>query len=195
MTADQWQWLMNINLLAPIQITRELLPTLLSRPEAHILNMCSIAGLVAGGGRSTAYQVSKFGLVGFTEALRAEYGRRGIGVTALCPGPVRTNLYCAGISGREGRHVPEPPRWLCASAQTVAKRAVQAIRHNRRLVLITPMAHVLWNTKRFVPSLLDWLSQWGRSRRLREKRLANGLAPRSGSHSLHVHEVDRHRAA
>ena len=48
MTAEQWDWLLGINLLAPIQITRELLPTLLSRPEAHILNVCSVAGLVAG---------------------------------------------------------------------------------------------------------------------------------------------------
>jgi NAD(P)-dependent dehydrogenase (short-subunit alcohol dehydrogenase family) len=43
MSAEQWQWLLNINLLAPIQFTRELLPTLLSRPEAHLLNVCSIS--------------------------------------------------------------------------------------------------------------------------------------------------------
>jgi short-subunit dehydrogenase len=171
MTVAQWQWLMNINLLAPIRITHQLLPTLLARPESHILNMCSIAGLVAGGGRSTAYQVSKFGLVGFTESLRAEFGRRGIGVTALCPGPVRTNLYRAGISGRPGRSVPEPPRWLCASETSVAKRAIRSIRHNHRLVLVTPMAHVLWNTKRFAPWLLDLASQWGRGRRLKQKRV------------------------
>ena len=86
MTAEQWNWLMAINLLAPLQITRELLPTLLARGEAHILNVCSISGIVAGG-RFSAYHTSKFGLVGFTEAMRAEYNRRGIGVTNLCPGP------------------------------------------------------------------------------------------------------------
>ena len=69
MTAAQWEWLLGINLLAAIQITREVLPTLLLRPEGHILNVCSIAGLVAGP-RSAAYHVSKFGLVGFTESLR-----------------------------------------------------------------------------------------------------------------------------
>src|SRR5215471_1985808 len=85
MTQAQWDWLMAINLLAPIRITQALLPTLLARGDAHILNMCSIAGIAAGG-RFTAYHTSKFGLVGFTEALRAEYNRKGIGVTSICPG-------------------------------------------------------------------------------------------------------------
>lgn len=164
MTAEQWQWLMGINLLAPIQITRELLPSLLSRGEAHILNVCSISGLVAGG-RFAAYHVSKFGLIGFSEALRAEYGRRGVGVTALCPGPVRTNLYRKAASGRTDRRVPEPPAWLCASEEQVAARAIRAIRRNRRMVLITPMAHLLYNVKRFAPWFLDALNHIGRKKR------------------------------
>jgi NAD(P)-dependent dehydrogenase (short-subunit alcohol dehydrogenase family) len=162
MTAEQWDWLLGINLLAPIQITRELLPTLLSRPEAHILNVCSVAGLVAGA-RTTAYHVSKFGLVGFTESLRAEYGRRGIGVTALCPGPVRTNLYRAGISVKKRRaSVPEPPAWLSTSPERVASAAMRALRKNQRFVLLTPIAYVLYNAKRFAPGLLDLLHQIGR---------------------------------
>jgi NAD(P)-dependent dehydrogenase (short-subunit alcohol dehydrogenase family) len=60
MSAAQWDWLVGINLLAPIQITRELLPTLLQRPVAHIVNVCSISGLVAGG-RFAAYHTTKFG--------------------------------------------------------------------------------------------------------------------------------------
>ena len=72
MTDSQWSRLMGVNLLAPIQMTRELLPTLRSRPNAHILNVCSISGLVAGG-RFAAYHTSKFGLIGFTAALRAVF--------------------------------------------------------------------------------------------------------------------------
>ncbi|MCA9017661.1 MAG: SDR family oxidoreductase, partial [Planctomycetaceae bacterium] len=85
MTAAQWDWLLAINLLAPIQMTRELLPTLINRPEAHIVNVSSICGLVSGS-RFSAYQVSKFGLLGFSEALRAEYSRQGLGVSTICPG-------------------------------------------------------------------------------------------------------------
>ncbi len=176
-SAAQWDWLLGINLLAPIQITRELLPVLLSRPEAHILNVCSVAGLVAGA-RSTAYHVSKFGLVGFTEALRAEYGRRGIGVTALCPGPVRTNLYRSGVSVKKRRKtLPEPPGWLSTSPERVASRAIQAIQRNRGMVLVTPIASVLYNAKRFAPGFLDFLHQIGRRKKRPELAVEGAVVP------------------
>ena len=164
MTAEQWDWLLKINLLAAIQFTRELLPTLLSRPEGHILNVCSIAGLVAGG-RSAAYQVSKFGLVGFTEALRSEYVRRGVGVTALCPGPVITNLYRSAVSGHSYKAVPTPPAWLCATPEQVSRKAIYGIRRNRAMVLVTPMAYALWYFKRFSPGLVDRLNCIGRRKK------------------------------
>ena len=154
MTDAQWDWLLQVNLLAPIRLTRKMIPMLLQQPEAHVVNMCSISGLVAGG-RFAAYHVSKFGLVGYTLALRAEYARRGLGVTAMCPGPSRTNLYKAAISGREDRDVPEPPSWVCATPTQIAAKTIRAIRRNRRLVLVTPMAHALYNMNRFAPWLLD----------------------------------------
>jgi short-subunit dehydrogenase len=163
MTAAQWDWLMAINLLAPLQITRELLPTLLARPAAHILNVCSISGIAAGG-RFSAYHTSKFGLVGFTEALRAEYNRKGIGVTNLCPGPVASNLYNRAVSGRKDP-VPNPPTWLCASPELVARRGVRGIKRNRRIVLVTPLARLLYWTKRISPGFLDALNHISRKRR------------------------------
>src|SRR5580700_1074819 len=172
MTSRQWDWLLAINLLAPIQITRELLPALLERPEAHVLNVCSVAGLVAGP-RSAAYHVSKFGLVGFTESLRSEYGRRGIGVTALCPGPVRTNLYKAAVSGSKRKPVPVPPNWLSATPAHIADIALRAIHSNRRMVVITPIAHLLFNAKRFTPWFLDWLNHFT----LRRRRPVNATTP------------------
>ncbi len=164
MTAEQWDWLIGINLLAPIQITRELLPTLLERPEAHIVNVCSISGLVAGG-RFSAYHTSKYGLIGFSEALRAEYGRRGLGVSALCPGPVQTNLFRHCATGKAGKIVPEPPRWLCTTADKVAQRAVRAIRRNHRMPIVGPLAHLLWNAKWFAPGFLDFLNHFRRKKR------------------------------
>jgi short-subunit dehydrogenase len=163
MTAAQWDWLMAINLLAPLQITRELLPTLLARPAAHILNVCSISGIAAGG-RFSAYHTSKFGLVGFTEALRAEYNRKGIGVTNLCPGPVASNLYNRAVSGRKDP-VPNPPSWLCASPDLVARRGVRGIKRNKRIVLVTPLARLLYWTKRISPGFLDALNHISRKRR------------------------------
>ena len=131
MTAAQWNWLMAINLLAPLQITRELLPTLLKRGQegqSHILNVCSISGMVAGG-RFSAYHTSKFGLVGFTETLRAEYNRKGVGVTNLCPGPVSSNLYNRAISGRS-KPVPNPPLGSAIAHRRATAACVASSRTN-----------------------------------------------------------------
>lgn len=164
MTAEKWNWLIGINLLAPIQITRELLPTLLSHSEAHIVNVCSISGLVAAG-RFAAYHTSKFGLIGLSEALRAEYGRRGLGVTALCPGPVLTNLYKACATGKEGKQAPQPPKWLCPTTEAVAAKAIKAIRRNHRMPIVGAFAHLLWNLKWAAPGLLDFLNHFRRKKK------------------------------
>ncbi len=173
MSQQQWDWLMSINLLAPIQITHELLPTLLQRSDPHIVNMCSISGLVAGG-RFAAYHTSKFGLIGFTESLRAEYGRRGVGVTAICPGPVMTHLYKSAASGSSGKPVPSPPKWLCTTPERVAAITLQAIRRDRRQVLITPTAHFLYHMKRFLPGVIDFANRFSSSH---WKRKLFGTAP------------------
>ena len=164
MTAAQWDRLLGVNLLAPIQITRELLPVLLSRPEAHVLNVCSISGLVAGG-RFAAYHTSKFGLIGFTAALRAEYGRHGLGVSALCPGPVLTNLYRSCDSSRPDKSVPEPPRWLCCSIDAVSAGAIKCLRRNKRQLLIGPLAHLLAWTNWLAPGVIDFLNHFKRRRK------------------------------
>ncbi len=170
MTQAQWDWLMAINLLAPIRITRQLLPSLLSRPDTHLVSMCSISGLVAGG-RFAAYHTSKFGLIGFTEAIRAEYGRRGLGVTSICPGPVLTQLYSASQSDSRDKEVPSPPAWLSTTPERVAAVTIKSIRRNKRQVLITPMAHGLFQMKRFMPGLIDFANQFSRKKKKRQAAL------------------------
>lgn len=155
MTDEQWDRLLAVNLEAPLRLTRRLLVHIRSRPEAHIVNMCSIAGIVAGG-RFTAYHTSKFGLLGFTLALRAEYTRKGLGVTAICPGACRTSLY-KDCQTRDGVGTHEPPAWLAATPERVAQATVRGILRNRRLVLVTPTAHLLFQLHRFFPGVLDFI--------------------------------------
>ena len=131
MTAEQWQWLLSINLLAPIQFVRELLPVLKRSRESHIVNIASIYGLVAFG-RFTAYNVSKFGLVGLSESLRAEYGRQGLGVSTICPGlchdqPVRLRAFRIRRRPKTGAAAV-----LCTSPERVADKIIRAIYRDRR---------------------------------------------------------------
>lgn len=166
MTAEQWRWMLSINLLAPIQLGRELIPILAAQQEAHILNVCSILGLVPMR-KVAAYQTTKFGLVGFSVALRAEYGRGQLGVTAFCPGFVRTSMLEGFATGspEQRRHVV--PAWACTTAEKVAARAVRAIRRNQGIVVMTPLARLWWWAARLFPGALNWLMRQGWRRRKR----------------------------
>ena len=169
MAEHQWRRVVAVNLAATIQLTHELLPTLFLAPEAHVLNMCSIGGLV-GVSRLAVYNATKFALVGFSESLRVEYGPRGLGVTALCPGLVRTGRRAARrwrvsamTAGR--KRPPRFPPWMTIPPERVARRAVRAIRKNRGLVVVSGQAQFVWWVKCLFPRLLDRIQQFRRWRR------------------------------
>jgi short-subunit dehydrogenase len=164
MSAAQWQRLMAVNLLAPIQLFRELLPLLAAADEAHVVNVCSMFGL-SPWRKAAAYQTSKYGLVGFTAALRAEYQREHFGVTALCPGFVQTAPQAANAD-HAGMPYATPP-WISTTPEIVAGKAIKAVRRNRGLVLVTPAAHLCWRFARLAPGLVDWLLREGWRKRAR----------------------------
>lgn len=161
------QCLLAVNLLAPIQLTRALLPSLRARPEAHVLNVCSVLGLTPMT-RTSAYCATKHGLVGFSESLRIEYGRQGLGVTTLCPGFVRTPLLDDAVEDQEARR--GPPALLCVSIDRVARAAVRGIERNRRRVVVDPVGRIVRGAMSLAPELFDWMHTLGRGKRVAQKR-------------------------
>jgi 3-oxoacyl-[acyl-carrier protein] reductase len=145
---------------APIRLIDALLPVMLSRDEAHILNVCSLFGLIPGR-RLAAYQTTKFGLIGFTQALRCEYARYGLGVTALCPGVTRTAMLETAERGIPDKALPVPSGWFITTPERVAARGIDAIRRNRGLVVVSAFAHLSWWATRLSPGLVGWISREG----------------------------------
>lgn len=97
-----------VNLRGPILLARAVLPTMLRQRSGAIVNVASQLGKV-GLGDYVTYCASKFGVVGFTQALADELGGTGIGVWAVCPGLVETAMARqAGVSGRERRGLIRP---------------------------------------------------------------------------------------
>jgi short-subunit dehydrogenase len=117
----------------------------------------------------TAYCTSKFGMVGFSEALRNEFGRQGLGVTALCPGFVRTNLFANAPLEAKAEEHKLPPTAITTTPERVAHAAIKAIYRNRRLVVMEPFARLMYATKRFAPWLLDIVFHLGRRKRIARK--------------------------
>lgn len=88
----------DVNLLAPLLLTRAVLPQMRKQRSGYILMVSSLSG-VAGLPGDVAYTASKFGLEGATEALRHEVDRWGIHVALLQPALYATNLFAPGAGG------------------------------------------------------------------------------------------------
>jgi NAD(P)-dependent dehydrogenase (short-subunit alcohol dehydrogenase family) len=90
-TEASWNWTMGVNLMATIWGIELFGPLIEHHGEGgHIVSTASIAGLISGS--SNAYNVSKYGVVALSEGLRRELAPRGIGVSVLCPGFIRTQI-------------------------------------------------------------------------------------------------------
>lgn len=157
---SDWRNLMAVNLLAPMQITTQLINVLARSDEAHIVNMASIFGLIPGKGLA-AYQASKYGLVGFTLAVRSDYHRGNFGVSVICPGFVNTPMVEADGPSKIYSRMPRLPAWLFTTPERVAQATVEAIKRDRGLVIVTFAARLMWYLNRFFPGLLDILNREG----------------------------------
>jgi NAD(P)-dependent dehydrogenase (short-subunit alcohol dehydrogenase family) len=90
---QDWQWITDVNLWGVIHGIHVFLPHMLERGSGHIVNIASISGLAGGVDGSIPYTMTKFAVVGLSEGLAVYLREKGIGVTAVCPGPVSTNIF------------------------------------------------------------------------------------------------------
>jgi NAD(P)-dependent dehydrogenase (short-subunit alcohol dehydrogenase family) len=116
-----WSWTIGVNLMAVIWGV-EIFGPLIERhgQGGHIVNTASIAGLISGSGN--AYNVTKYGVVALSEGLRVELAPRGIGVSVLCPGFIRTQIvdsvrnlpdrFAGALPGQARTAQPVEPTWL-----------------------------------------------------------------------------------
>ncbi|RYG35266.1 MAG: SDR family NAD(P)-dependent oxidoreductase [Burkholderiales bacterium] len=109
------------NLFGLIAMTKAVLPQMRQRGSGHIVNIASIGGLLANPGTGY-YAASKFGVVGFSEALAKEVGGLGVRVTVIEPGAFRTEW--------AGRSLRTSTDRIAAYADTVHARLDQIAAHN-----------------------------------------------------------------
>ena len=84
----------DLHIWAPLRLTRAALPYLKRSGQGRIVNIASSGGLIAMP-HMAPYAVSKFGMVGLSDALRNELAKDKIAVTTVCPGPIRTGSHVA----------------------------------------------------------------------------------------------------
>jgi hypothetical protein len=123
--------MMRLNCEAVVDLCARYAPEMVQRGRGAILNVASTASFQPLPGQST-YAATKALVLSFSEALHQELAPAGVTVTALCPGPVRTEFVeVAGLEGIDDA----TPSFLWDAADHVAEAGVAGLEHGRRVVI------------------------------------------------------------
>jgi len=115
---DTIERLVTLNVTAVAALTRLALPGMLSRRAGRILNVASLAAYQPAGPREAAYYASKAFVLSFTKGLARELRGTGVTVTALCPGPTKTNFETTSGAAESGLF-----KWLPSMSAAAVARA------------------------------------------------------------------------
>jgi short-subunit dehydrogenase len=115
---DELERVFAVNVLAPMQLCRGLLPHLQRQRAAHIVNIGSVFGAIGYPGQ-VAYSATKFALRGFSEGLRRELGDTAVRVHYLAPRATRTRFNCAAVEelNMQLAVATDPPERVAASVR------------------------------------------------------------------------------
>jgi len=132
-TAQEIDRALDVNLRAPIQLTRALLPGMVERGAGHVVLMSSLSGRVASVG-SSLYSATKFGLRGFAAGVREDLHGSGVGVTVVYPGFVSG----AGMFADAGVRLPKGVG--TRSPEQVAAAVVAGIERGKAEIDVAPLS-------------------------------------------------------
>jgi short-subunit dehydrogenase len=162
----------DVNVLGVVQTTRQALPVMIKQRSGHIINMCSMAGLVATPTYSI-YAACKHAVHGFSEALRREVKPWGIDVSMIYPGGVTTEF--GQHAGIRRKTQATTPGFLLLSAEDVGGAVVQLVRRPRAMWILP----WLWSFTVWLNRNLNWLVDYTTINRFtipeREKELKEKL--------------------
>ncbi|HEX4149641.1 MAG TPA: SDR family NAD(P)-dependent oxidoreductase [Pirellulales bacterium] len=160
-TPEDFQQLLELNLLAVVRCTRAAAPHLLAS-GGHLVNIGSLAGKSASRYLG-AYPASKFALTAYTQQLRLELGPQGLHVLLVCPGPIARDqppvAAKPSVSGlpdsalRPGAGV----KTRAVRPEKIAAAILRACQRRQGELVFPPAARVLFALMQLSPRLADWL--------------------------------------
>ena len=144
--AARQRQMIDLNIGALTDLCRAVAPGMIERKGGAILNVASTAAFQAGPGMAV-YFATKAYVLSFTEALHEELKRHGIKVSALCPGPTRTEFGAVAGFG-EGKGAFDR---YSADAASVVRAGLEGLEHNRAVVVPGLLNKVGASSTRFIP--------------------------------------------
>lgn len=126
---------MNVNFYGTLFMTKTFLPHLLTRPEAHIMNISSMGGFLPVPGQSV-YGASKAAVKLLTEALHSELASTNVKVTVVFPGAVNTNITKNSGLNMPAQSTLENKSMKVLSAKKAAQIMINGIENNSYRVMV-----------------------------------------------------------
>jgi short-subunit dehydrogenase len=140
-SADEMSRLLQVNLLGTMLLTNALIPQMLQQSTGTIISVGSVASRVA---IEPLYSATKFGVRGFSLALRRQLAGSGISVSLVTPGNIRTRM-----TSSMTEYMPGP--------ELVAIAIADLVSHPRREVILPPKYHAIIGLDQFLPGVADFL--------------------------------------
>jgi NAD(P)-dependent dehydrogenase (short-subunit alcohol dehydrogenase family)/pimeloyl-ACP methyl ester carboxylesterase len=164
-----WRRIIDVNLLGVVHTLKAFAPLLVARDQGGQLVVTASAAAFLPWPSLAAYSTTKAAVLSLAQSLRTELSPHGIGVSAICPGIVATNIT------RTTRFVGQDAQAERASQQRttamyakrhygpekVATAVVKAVRENIAVLPVTPEAHLAAVGSRLSPAVVRWLGRWG----------------------------------
>lgn len=166
MSYEDMEWIVGINFWGVVYGTKTFLPHLKQRPEAAIINISSIFGIIALPTQG-AYNATKFAVRGFTESLRQELKDTNVMVTTVHPGGIKTNIVRNGrmkTSLTGDKSLEQQAEEFAKMAKTTPPQAAQTIidgtLKGKRRILIGADAKAMDRTQRLFPIKYTDIFNW-----------------------------------
>ena len=164
---DDMEWIVNINFWGVVHGTKAFLPYLQQRPEAALVNVSSIFGIVALPAQGI-YNATKFAVRGFTECLRQEMEGTNLFVTTVHPGGIRTNIVRNGRNRASitGDRLPQETmakifeRTALTTPAKAADVILTGVRKGNRRILIGADARGMDRLQRRFPVRYGAIIRW-----------------------------------
>jgi NAD(P)-dependent dehydrogenase (short-subunit alcohol dehydrogenase family) len=161
-----WKWILDVNLWGVIHGCRAFVPRMKERGRGQVVNIASAAAFHNMAAMS-AYGTSKYAVLGLSEALREELAPHGVGVSAICPGLVRTRIV-ETMRTRGVRFDDDAARKRVVdlyarrdyAPERVAAVILDAVRRNRAVVPVTAEAWAIHIAKRVAPGATRRVLRW-----------------------------------
>ncbi len=163
---DDWDWIVGINLKGVVHGCHFFVPKMVERKRGQVINISSILGIYPAPS-VTAYVATKFAVLGMSQSLRAELAQHHVGVTAICPGLINTQIVAdgrvRGMAGERREKVKATVR-KGASPEIVAAAILDAVRTNPAVRTVGRDAAVIHTLTRIAPQFSMKLASYAQKR-------------------------------